>query len=85
MTVSLSLPSELEAKLRERATATGKDVSELVSEIVREKLQSPPRFRDVFRPLHEAFQQGNASDDELDSLFEELRDEVGGATARRAP
>jgi hypothetical protein len=38
MTLSISFPTEIEAKLRERATATGKDVATLVREAVEEKL-----------------------------------------------
>ncbi len=40
MTVTISLPAETEAKLRERAAATGKDVSTLVREAVEEKLSA---------------------------------------------
>jgi predicted transcriptional regulator len=38
MTLTISLPPEMEAKLRDRAAATGKDFSTLVREAVEEKL-----------------------------------------------
>lgn len=38
MTLNLSLPPELEARLRERAAATGKDVESFVREAVEEKI-----------------------------------------------
>jgi len=40
MTVTLTLQPETEAKLRERAAASGKDVSTLVREAVEEKLSA---------------------------------------------
>ena len=40
MTVTLTLLPETEAKLRERAAASGKDVSTLVREAVEEKLSA---------------------------------------------
>ena len=41
MTLTLSFPPETEAKLRERAAASGKDVETIVREAVEEKLASP--------------------------------------------
>jgi plasmid stability protein len=41
MTLHLSFPPETEARLRERAAATGKDVEEVVREAVEEKLATP--------------------------------------------
>jgi len=38
MTVSISLPPETEAKLREQAAVTGKDIPTLVREALEEKL-----------------------------------------------
>ena len=40
MTVYISLPPETEARLRDRAAATGKDVSTLVREAVEEKFSA---------------------------------------------
>ncbi len=40
MTVNISLPPETEAKLRDRAAATGKDVSTLIREAVEEKFSA---------------------------------------------
>lgn len=42
MTLTLSLPPDLEARLRERAAAAGKDVESLVREAVEEKLAAVP-------------------------------------------
>ena len=41
MTLHLSLPPEIEARLRERAAATGKDVETFVLEAVEEMLAAP--------------------------------------------
>lgn len=42
MTLTLSLPAVLEARLHEQAAATGKDVSTLVREAVEEKFAAAP-------------------------------------------
>lgn len=76
MTVTIALSPDVEAKLRARAAAAGKDVTVFVREAVEEKLAAAPNFRDIFAPLHEAFAQGHLPDAELDKLFGELRDEV---------
>jgi plasmid stability protein len=41
MTLHLSFPPDTEARLRERAAATGKDVEQIVREVVEEKLAAP--------------------------------------------
>jgi len=59
MTVTISFPPEVEAKLRERAAASGKDVSAIVREAVEEKLAATPaagmpgkRFEEWSAALH---------------------------------
>ena len=42
MTLHLPLSAETEAKLRERAAASGKDVVEIVAEAIEEKLAADP-------------------------------------------
>lgn len=76
MSIMVSFSPEAEAKLRERAASAGKDVSTLVRQIVEERLEAPLSFREIFAPLHEAFDQTDMSDAQLDTLFERLRDEA---------
>ena len=42
MTLTLSFPPEVEARLRERAASAGKDVESIVREAVEEKLAATP-------------------------------------------
>lgn len=46
MTLNLSLPPEMEAKLRQRAAAAGKDVTAFVEEAVQQKLDEADRAPD---------------------------------------
>jgi hypothetical protein len=75
MTVTPSIPADLEQQLRDRAARTGQDLNALILDAVREKLEARSTFREIFAPIHEAFANGQASEDELDELFEEARDQ----------
>ncbi len=56
MSVSISLPDELEQALRRRATAVGQDLTTFVAKIVTEKLESAP-VPEKRRRSHEAFRK----------------------------
>jgi len=76
MTLTLSIPPDLERKLRELANSTGQNLDALIIEAVREMVEPKPSFRRIFEPLHEAFAQQPASEEELEASFDEARDQV---------
>ncbi|MCK6484545.1 MAG: hypothetical protein L6R00_10480 [Phycisphaerae bacterium] len=76
MTLEVSLSPDTEAKLRERAAASGKDVVAYVVEAVEEKLRTPASLAELLAPIHAATRQSGMSEDEIDTLIEETRDEV---------
>lgn len=76
MALEVSLSPEIEAKVRERAAASGKDVAAYVVEAVEEKLNSPASFAELLAPIHAATRKAGLSEHELDTLIEQGRDEV---------
>ena len=71
MTLHLDLNPELEATLRERAAAAGKDPKTFVLEAVLEKLQGPRTFADILAPVHRQVLESGMSDEEINSVFQE--------------
>ena len=89
MTLNLSLPPELEIKLRERAAATGQDVGTFVRGAVEAKLAEPapeansgakPRQGSPeWRALYHAWIAGHPAvphlaDDSRDAIYDDERD-----------
>ena len=76
MTISISLSKELEEKLKERAAAAGKDAETFAREALEEKLALPQTFAELLAPIREETQRLGTTEEELESLIEEVRDEV---------
>ncbi|HUB24911.1 MAG TPA: hypothetical protein VL992_05735 [Tepidisphaeraceae bacterium] len=76
MSLSISLPADVEEVLRDRAAAAGKDVETFAREAVEEKLRQPKTYREIFAPLQEAFAEAKIDDRGLADLFSDLRDKV---------
>ena len=78
MTLTLTLPAEVERKLRACATAAGVDVETFLRRAVEEKLRSAPMptFEEVTAPFAKAVEASGMTEEEFDSFFEEIRDEV---------
>lgn len=82
MTLSISLSSESERLLRERASASGLPPDQYVAQLVEESLKAPRSWKEAMAPLQDAFRQA-ASDDELHRAFERARDEVSEERQRK--
>jgi len=76
MSLSVTLPPELERVLRDRADRAGRDAGELAGELLGRALQGPPAFDEILAPFRREVADSNATDEELDALFHELRDEA---------
>ncbi len=76
MTLTISLPLDMEKKLRARAAATGKDVDTFVREVIEEKLHTPQTFDEICAPIREEFEKSGMTDEELAALVEEIREEI---------
>jgi hypothetical protein len=71
----IPLPPDVEAKLRERAKARGEDVSALAARLLEDAL-STATADELLAPFRRQIEDSGITDDELDRLGEELRDEV---------
>lgn len=75
MTLTISIPDELEAKIRSHANATGEPVSQYVGRLVAQavaRMEGDAALADFRAQVASS----HISDDELDRLHETLRDEA---------
>lgn len=72
MDVKISIPSELESVLIERAARFGKDTDDYVSQVVAKHLERPS-LDELLAPIREDFAKSGMSEDELNALIEEER------------
>ena len=73
MILTLDFAPEEEARIRERATAAGKDVTTFVREAVLEKAK--PSLSEILAPIHAATDQCGVSVEEIDALADRARQE----------
>jgi len=76
MTLSISLPPEAEARLRERARATGQDVAEYVRQLISRELDAPLSLVEAAEPFARAVDAAGVSDDEFAAVIVQARDEA---------
>jgi plasmid stability protein len=71
----IQLPPDTEAKLRERAATCGQDVAAYAARVLEEAVVTPS-VQELLAPFRRQVEQSGIADEELDGLFEELRDTV---------
>lgn len=76
MAVSISLPAETEAKLRQRAAAAGKDVAEFVGQLITKEVDAPLSIAAEAEPFARAVDASDVTDDEFTALILQARDEA---------
>jgi hypothetical protein len=76
MALTISLPSDAEFRLRERARAAGQDVTQYVQELITKELVAPLSLAEAAEPLARAVDAAGVSDDEFTSALIEARDAV---------
>ncbi len=74
MTLTISLPTDAESRLRERALAAGQDVTRYVEELIAKELAAPLSLLEAAEPLARAVDAAGVSDDEFLSVLVEARD-----------
>jgi len=72
----ITLPDELEKKLRRRAADVGKDANTFVREALEEKLHGPLTLDEILAPFRKQVAQSGMTDAELDRFYEDLREEA---------
>lgn len=84
MTITITLPPEIEARLQAEAEATGKNISTLVAEAVAARLSlAELKLRDILAPVHDDFRRRGMSEEDLDALLQSSLDAV--RSQRRSP
>lgn len=84
MTLNLDLSPDLEAKLRERAAAAGKDPETFAVHALAEKLRAPRTFAEILAPAHKAVDELGMSAAELDAFLEKAIAEARRERKQRA-
>lgn len=85
MSVTIELPPDVEATLREQLAHSRQNVLAFVIEAVREKLLRSKSLGEISEPFAQAVVQSGVTDDELDQLFEEGRENVWQAKQSQQP
>jgi hypothetical protein len=75
MILQIPVSPETEAVLRERASAHGEEVGAYAARLLRDAL-SAPSVDELLAPFRREVEESGASDEELDLLCEELRQDV---------
>lgn len=73
--LQLLLPPETEAALRERASARGVDVAIYAVRLLQDAVNAP-NVEEILQPFRRQVARGGASNEELDALCDELRQDV---------
>jgi len=76
MTLTISLPQDAEARLKERARAVGQDVGKYVEELISKELQAPLSLAEAAEPIARAVDASGVSDEEFTFIVVEARDAV---------
>ena len=76
MTMTLTMSSETQRKLLERATRVGQDVETVACELIERSLNSEPTLDDILAPFRRQVAESGMSESELTAFFEESRGEA---------
>lgn len=77
MELTIIVSDETKLALEQRAQERGyRDVSKYVERLISTDLLAARSFDDILAPIRKTFQESGTADDELESLFEEAREEV---------
>ena len=72
MTLTITLPTDAEAKLRERAQAEGEDVSSYAARLLQDAVTAPS-IDDLLVPFRRQVEQSGMTDAQLDEFYTDLR------------
>jgi hypothetical protein len=76
MTVDLELKPEVEAALRKKAKAGGFEVKVYLEKLVEKDVERPKTLDEILAPFRREVEESGISDEELDALVEEAREEI---------
>lgn len=84
MTLTVPITPDVEAKLRERAQAAGRDAAEYAAELIREQIMAPT-LDEILAPVHRAFAATGMTDDGLSEFLEREKHAMRAEHDRRPP
>lgn len=76
MEITISIPPDVQDRLRQRAVESGQDVAGYVETLIERDLSSSISLRDLYAPVRRQIEQSGISENELDALIEEAREEA---------
>ena len=75
MSTTISIPTELEQKISERAASRGLALDEYVREILRRDAETPS-LDEILAPVRDQFTASGMTEDDLDALVEKERQAI---------
>jgi hypothetical protein len=75
MSTTISIPTELEQKISERAASRGLPLEEYVREVLRRDAEAPS-LDEILAPVREQFAASRMIEEELDALVEKERQAI---------
>lgn len=75
MTITLDVSEESGRKLKELASRAGQPVGEFVNRLIEHEL-SEKTFAEILAPVHEHSRAAGYTEEDLDTFFQGLREEV---------
>jgi hypothetical protein len=77
MELRITVPDEARSALEQRARERGcSDVGKYVEQLITTDLLAAKSFDEILAPIRKTFQKSGMSEDDMESLFEETREEV---------
>ena len=91
MTITISLPPEVEESVKSQAAKDGVPLDDYVESLVEEAIRRRNRidglaersFDEILAPFRRSVEESGISDDDLDALFREARKEASRARKER--
>lgn len=75
MELTITVPSEVERILEQKAAASGQDVKAFVESMVTTQALRPT-LDEILAPIRQGFAESGMTEDELDGFLNEVREEV---------
>ncbi|MFI5454836.1 MAG: hypothetical protein ACHRXM_05235 [Isosphaerales bacterium] len=76
MNITIDLSPDQEKILLERASLLGEDIARYIHRIIERHIKAPDDLAAFLAPIRQQFAESGMSEEDLDSLVEEAREEV---------
>lgn len=76
MDITISISPDIKDKLQQRASESGQDVQAYVERLIEKALSGPPSIDELLAPVRKQFEESGMTEEELDGLIEEAREEA---------